>query len=1154
MLKNNKRIISVACLLTISLGSIIVASCKDITINKPTKQQENKLALVLEKISQNNDQYQLKFSVNDFNNKTIALVLNPKNDKNNKIITNKVLITNSKIEIDVNGLNKELIYELAQIQVYESKDNQFKTFDLSDPVEINLKTNKDINANKKDRKLSPFIDDMPVANSNGLNSILTNQTTLIYQKDDININDKSTSFSKENLTKKYNNQTFYFNHLSKEITNFNQDLELKKSNIKINKELEPISTSIKDNKLILEFDDKYNNKMVEINLKSYNPLIKTSKVYKQEIKNKKAELDLKELINFSNQFILTTIKINEQYNYLEYKPEFLINLSTNTKPKLIDFNFYNENNQLYGSAIFNVKENDLSLLNKQFVFYFNPKTNDDNNQHIATKKIVVNYKDLWKFPINNIFSNVLYQLSKIKVVEPNLTKSNIEVELGDKSIEFSFNQHYQDQKLTSLINNNNQQKEVIDLENANRLLSKKLNLNSATLNELLNKSKEHNQIPYSYSNFDALINYYFNKKSSSSDLYSLPKKVEIIKNNQILPYNVLMGKELLTNQIFKIDQTKNSATLTKDLSKFTNLKEIEPENIMFSFMFELDSNIKPLNLSTRLSSYQTANSRIRINIPYALLLKQKQINNVDFILNYKNESAQIQSLIRNSIIDKVQFNLNLKNNILSLEIKAKNAEINNSLVAHNLTLKRSVFVNNSDFYVHYLSDKKLQFQEKAIDELSHGLNEISVDRYDLSNNKLPNEINSTKRLFIEDQSKGIKAARERTFVLNQNFDGTWNLIGKVKPNDDNDHRYYVGTNSHIWDVIKHVYKPFSDYQTIDLNGEVYLNTPTLISKNELDKTKPLYVPDNPYNSNAFDMYWKLRYKKDSAKESNPNNWYKKSKIDLSKESDSYSIHFDYENHPLTLKLVKEYIHPINSLHTMHDNENEQINYRFSNSRYYSKLDFIVAELDVSWFFINFAEQAKQKLEYYTYKNIKLTKQQKAVVDFILNWKNLPSLELSQQQYNFNSNANLNFYLAAYPNEQSANADAPRNANSNNPIRRYREYLLAHHVNMRYDIPYNDAEFIPIMIGFWEKNTDLAAGSSGAFVYDYEGKFAGVNVAGDGDMINPYRSRDYFMLTDNQLTSFYGNKDLSNQQSFYYHIKRLSWLYPNKYEDIFNTKK
>ncbi|AJQ45521.1 hypothetical protein JM47_03045 [Ureaplasma diversum] len=1155
MLKNKKRIISVACLLTIGLGSTIAASCKTEIAKTIEKQQENNPVFELKQVSLNNDKYDLSFKVNNLDNKTIALVLHPKNDKNNKIISDKVTVSNNEVTIGLANLSKEVIYELDQVQVFEV-NKEAQTINLNQPIDINLNNdtnNKTLtNVVKNDKKLEPFADNVVVGDTNGLNSLLRNKTTLVYQKDNSNIEADASSFTKENLVKKYGSQTSYFSNLDKEVKNFNESLQISSSD-KEDKELIPVDTSVKDNQLSIEFNSNYNNKSVEINLRSLNPAVKTSKVLKTEIKENKATFDLKDLVNLSHQFMLTTIKVDNQYIDLEYNPEYLVTFKPSTKPELINFSFYTENNQLYGSGILKTTENDLNLLNKQFVFNFKPKA-DENNDHIAVKKLVVNYKDLWKFAINNIFSNVLYELSSIKVVEPNLTSAEIDVDLNDQDIKFSFNQQYQQANLTSLILE--QENKEVNLDSATRLLTKKLNLNSQALNELLSKTSEHNQIPYSSSNFNALVNYYFDKKSTSSTIYSSAKEVELIKDNKVLAYNVLMGKELLSNQIFNIDQSKKTATLNKDLSKFTNLKDLDPENVMFSFVFELDPNSKPLNLNTRLSSYESANSKVRINVPYALLLKQKQLSNVDFILDYKNESTIIQSLIRKEIIKKVQFDLKLENNILSLEIKAKDTQINNSLAAHNLASNQSVFVSNSDFYVHYLGGTKLSFNEKPVDALSHGLNEVSVNHYDLSKNKTPGEKNSTKRLFVEDNSKGIQAARERTFVLNQNFDGTWNMIGKVKPNDDNDHRYYVGTNWHIWDVvIRRFYKPTTEYQKIDLGGDVLLNTPTLISRDETDRKRPLYTNDNPDKSNVFDMYWKLRYKNQKHAQPDPDDWYKESERNLSKDPNSYSVHFDYGEHPITVKLVRDYIDPINRLHYMKDNQNEDISYnRFRNARYYSKLDFAVAELDVSWFFVNFAEQAKKKLEEYTYKNKKLTKEQKAVVDFILNWKNLPSLELSKQQYNFTPSSNLNFYLAAFPNEQSANADAPRNANSDRPIRRYREYLLAHHVNMRFDVPYDGASFIPIMVGFWEKNTDLAAGSSGAFVYDHEGKLAGVNVAGDGDMINPYRSRDYFMLTDNQLTSFYGNEDLVNQQSFYHHVKRLSWLYPNKYQDIFASKK
>ncbi|MCU9931992.1 hypothetical protein NW733_05005 [Mycoplasmopsis felis] len=118
------------------------------------------------------------------------------------------------------------------------------------------------------------------------------------------------------------------------------------------------------------------------------------------------------------------------------------------------------------------------------------------------------------------------------------------------------------------------------------------------------------------------------------------------------------------------------------------------------------------------------------------------------------------------------------------------------------------------FYVFYKEtpNVELDFTEKAVgDNLIAVLNEKASYRegsgVHINNSyeplfgkfsKLKDESKSSIRLFEENKSKVITDLRQRSFAF-QSRDGTWLMLGKVKPNDNTDFRFYITSNEHVAD-------------------------------------------------------------------------------------------------------------------------------------------------------------------------------------------------------------------------------------------------------------------------------------------------------------------------------------------------------------------
>lgn len=917
------------------------------------------------------------------------------------------------------------------------------------------------------------------------------------------------------ITMQKNNQEFnnYFNFIQNEDNfkqlPFNQATLLTKQNqltdhhtnfkfekIEIDKQNQIATVSFShdsDSQTIQKILNATNKRLLIKNFDWTNPFSKI--ISYEKINNNQLRFSLKDFPKSLTKFIITHIQYDDVVESLgrDLKNLFLYN-QIEEELTLKKLNFYLQENEVYGSAFFDFNEQTLKLYkNKIFLFEF---TLDENyseakkNQSLIAKYtppiqyVRVPFKSLWKFKIPHLYNGYLYKLNRISVRDNNsLTPfAFVKVKELNTSTFFVKNIIYNDRKIIDLYYNNNQffSTKYQTLKNKNLTLNDLYKLWASNQNNLY--------LDYSLRNFISLVQYentylFYQNKTNEGFYDFITKKADfiLVNNNEIKNLHKTTLKDN-PDLIFKKDKD-NYFQLTKKINKIKNLNLVNEKNLVFNITFGLDPNlIKETNLWKNLM----LRSQISLAVPYKTLKNKKVIEDAEFVLNYGIGNQEYEYELYKKIKQDFRFQISYINDELKIKIISKNnISVFDNIWEHNSSIDSSYFLTKANFNIYYLNNTTIDIMED-----------------DKSNNQY------TTRIYKNNEQNflPIKNARDRVISLSLIQDGTWNVLGKVKPNDDNDYRYYLISCAHVLNSTQ-AFKSINKTGNKDLfessnssNGDFDPLVPQIIHENETlnDKKNPYY--------NALEKNGKL--------EANQNQ-------------------FQFLNFPekISIESIINFDHQVKNKLSPHVNALGFFNPNAS-------LDFSLITINLKPFFQKYGQ-----LENSPAFN-DLTKEQQSVIRHIINFKDLKPLKLSNQTKYFDDNQNVKWYLSTFPRTETINEF---NAGK---LPRYREYEINKYDKIQENIITTNNYLSTVgTTKISNQYFDVGSGSSGSVVYDENGDLVGMISFGAHE--NAKFTAGGMIVFDSLISGFFGDKNnFANRTSLIQQIKQLAYLYPEKYEDIY----
>ncbi len=848
------------------------------------------------------------------------------------------------------------------------------------------------------------------------------------------------------------------------------------------------------------------------------------------------------------EYIATDLVINNQYHtQLDLYDGYHINLLNKINLNTSNFEVYRDdtNKHVYGTLAFNWDEATCNLLyGKVFALDFDIKQlpindpwggsllYDQNYAPPLKKRIYVPFEKLSKFSLDGLSSKLTYTLTNIEILNSeSYLPFGAKVNVTQKN-PFSFNLNWSKQ-----LNLTNQ---LFEKDSAATRITKK------DLKTKQSNSTNQVNIDYSLENMNTLLNYNFdlyNALNRNKDK-KVPSNTKFVltKNGIEQSLRFYMPSEIITDTIFKIAPDYSSASITKNLNNIVGLDSNMYENTIIWLNFELDINARR---SADYSEFNDLQSRVRVPVALANLKQFGHIDDVDFMFDNIQGDTNYQQYLFLKIKQNIQFNLSLNENQLTLTLIPRNNDVQftNNMWDMNTASNRTTYLGNCNTFVNWVQDASisksiLSYQEhnqldnltlkgtmtaynnsytldttsgKSDDPENKDENRKSMTKYRLK--PFPSEAEVTKRTFKEDSSVGLQSARSRTFSLDNFGAGTWNCFAKVN-NNPNDYRFYAMTNYHVWstlDKISNGAKPHTDkhgYKYVEFVNPTVI-TPTLVSSTESDKKQPYYN-------------------------------------DLENAPPPEGYKFQLITEPgkgIKVKLFKNFFNKNDgSIEPKYDGFRS--NEGFSETKNQTNnLDMVLMEVDLSPFF----EQFKGKnLETMDYHGKKLTPKEIGAINHFLNLENVKPIQISTLSRHMSSVSNFNYYISSMPTAGTAT----------NPIsvdkRRYREYIIGNNsakivrANTLNEV--QDALDLerPLMV-LQNRYNDIQNGSSGTGVYDSEGKVVGIDYKGH------VSSSSFWLIIDTQKYSYLGAKDTKyNPDTFYRRVKKMSYLYPSLYTDIFKN--
>ncbi|QJR44038.1 hypothetical protein [Mycoplasma miroungirhinis] len=1073
--------------------------------------------------------YKLYAKLSNTDNKFIATNITENNNNINAEFHFINLMSNTNYLIEyiklINNENQEILLELPQNSNY-----QFTT--------------KQINTNNLDKSLKSSLE---------YGNTVSLQQANEYSNEDKNIKQYSQNIlDKNNLKTKNVAYRDYFEVLdSNYVWSESNDNDLTLHN---NQTLHIKNIVLNQNKVFINTMENLNNSIpLKILIKSWNDKKPWSKWIDVSYDNSNINFNYDNLNNKISKFIITQIKYqNNDVSRVAFDNKNVFDNQMKINSLTIsNFELYKDepNKNIFATLALNLDKNQLNFIRDKIIaltfetkekivqlqkdlFGATKNEEDKFNKEYSVphkKRIYLTYDQLSKFKLNGLQEKIFYKLSEIEILNTDYSPVFTPFKVNNQEY-FAFNFNWNsDHKLT------------------NQLSEQNNNINKISKSSLVNGTNKSEKIDFSIENLSTLIDYNFEKHNfltrypNHKNKKVFTKDYKITKNGINQDLHWFKTRNLLAKQIFSISENQKTATIHKRLDSIQNLNKLPLENVLLWISLQLNTNPINAKLWTEFNDIQ---SRIRIPISLKILKENNHIEDVDFLFDYVSENPQFQQDLATKIKSLVRFNIDLKGDDLELILKNRDGydtTFSNNVAQHNTAINHSIFISNADLFVHWIQDtntpKILSFKEvETVDNLSIKPTTTAFnDTYELKTktkyvsggqitNKLeiknaltsaPSPEETGKRVFKEDNNFAINQARKRVFSLSNKSDGTWNIIAKVN-NDPNDYRFWTFANYHVWDTnISDKSRLFTHKQTSDFGNDKYLVTngqlvvPTLINKTD-NHQGPIYskaseLPNLPVNGNLYDF------------------------------------NFSNENKGISYELIAAYTGKIkNNFDKLRDNEGFSVNVNESNPLW--QADLVIAIVDFKVIFDKFANQ---NLNTYRENGKNLTQQQINAIQHILDFKTIEPLQISKQSRFMNSDNNLNFYIASLPKvNTSTNPDGYANA------ARYREYLFALNT-----LKISLAEKVSVMDGFqaaswWEtKYFDLYSGSSGSGIYDYQGNLVGLNNQGTPARVNN------FAFTETQKYSFFGNDDINyNPATFYQINKKLAYLYPNDFQDIFKQNK
>ncbi|MGZ9431367.1 hypothetical protein [Mycoplasma sp. CB776] len=917
--------------------------------------------------------------------------------------------------------------------------------------------------------------------------------------------------------------------------------------------LDVLSTKVENNKVIVKYSQSLNENINSIKLlvKNLNPFDPYSKLIEATVDktNKNASFNVSLLPKNLSKYIITAAQVGDEqtgFSFLD-KYKFQTNVSAKTF-NLTNFSTYiDENNKkLYGSAKFDFTNEDLKLFkNKWIIFELKPEVQADKLEAYqfvlpTTLKLIVPFEKLWKFQISGYFENTKYTISKIYATEKQrmdmyYDKFNFSAN-AQKSFRYHFN--YSTKGSSPYLLTNNNQTNAITTYNNSDLITQSKNLTVDDLTGYWLNHESKSKIPYSLQNHYALVEYErMWKYRALEDDSTLAKKDFILVDDtgKELDYYFFTPREILAKTIFNFGENHHSIWIEKDLDEYKNWENFQNETY-FTFRFELENTKIITTKTNRNSSVPVPRgllSFVNVSVSFKELLERHTIEDASFTITARNEDALFNQTLAAMMKDRYSFKVTYdqNNKKLKLEVIPKNSDIyfTDILSEHILANKSTAFVGNVFLTMNYVDNKvnptkNPSYLAKALkDSMSISLTETiqsrqqaeegkrnnsSYDKFQQTS-KLKTEEGIVKRLYLEDKFDVLNDVRKRTFAFDYHGRGTWGLFNKVKPDDPNDHRYYIVSNSHNIDLLDDGSSPswVRAGQSLDgLNIEkrtrsnilspIFLNRPTANTPNKEPILENHGLGHNMINNLSIEMV---------------SHFFANGKSDEDSYKDPYFQDFrDNYGNPL------------------------------SRGEKYS--DITVAIIDISWFENNFANKNIDSTDF-TFEGKKLSDDQKRIIKFFLNWKTAKEIKISNELLHQNAYNNLNWLVGSMPGQNSKNPDSPVGKNGQT---RFREYLLG---NFRFQGNINSLGSLnhkneTIVYGW--NSVDFAAGSSGSNVFDSQGNLAGL-VTQDQDGQTAEQGTASIMLLDGQRIGYIGNgHNPQNPYSFYEKIRLLSYLFPERY--------
>ncbi|MBN4083701.1 hypothetical protein JXZ92_02610 [Mycoplasma sp. CSL10137] len=906
------------------------------------------------------------------------------------------------------------------------------------------------------------------------------------------------------------------------------------------------STTLQNNSVIIDFrhldQSLVDTSKVQFEVKSMDPFNKFSNVF-LGYKSNDNQYTIQDvnLPKDISQFMITRVNFgNQLYDYNINSRESIIKnhpITKNFKVERLNFYTDNETKNIYGSIGINFSKEDLELFkNKNLELTFQRKDRvpgEDSyggiyyNLFLKEEKIVVPFDKLQKFNLNGFYENTKYELEKIGIVD----KYSL--------IEFVGNQHF-----AFSLDLENNKSFLYNFEYSNFDNNYIAGSNSGeTKNSLMKKvSNTDLNIDYSIQNHYSLNNYnrelwYKQRASLFEDEISpeLSTKKEYLKNhaskihltqhNKEIKTHFISPREVINDLSWKINDNFTLASITKDLSNFDGIDNHQ-KDAYFEIGFEFDPKQRQLidliepepfvryGSWTYNSSHSTKNmskSFVYISVPYSQILENNEISDLGFeylaIRNSKEEELKLKQLIANRYKFNVKYNKNTKELTYIIESRDKSNKIVDRLGDHYFSLHNSAFLGNSLFFVHWadLDENNITNitympkSKKGI--LSIGLDQLNFeDSYDYVSTTI---WGSSKRVYFNNTEENVLNARDRVFNFAprpKGAEGTWDVIGKVNPNDPNDYRFFVTTNQHVW-------------------GSAYSRE---FKNNNFNLPIKLFEPKGGWTPDSRDTRGRIENEKEWSEAT--------VKVEL-----IANFHNDI-TFPNTATEFKNNYADINENSTWHIFGENKTEHSLSNA------DLVVGIADFKDFYSIFNEKDGKMF----YNGQEFNENNEAIYRTYMFFKKLPTLKTikpSKHNLHLSKLVNLNWSIASFPiKEQTYNKDSLNN-------KRYREYIIGSMGDYFIEgLAYGGARSKLPAIPLDSTIFDLQGGSSGSMAFDSEGNATGL-------LTESTFSRSNVMLIDTNGNAFLGDgKTTQNPASFYERMRLLSYLFPNKYNhNQFNEK-